>query len=110
MPSSFHTVTITLKVEVTDPTQLRAAMAFTAEAPDGSGPVLYVPADVELAVVDRLAAVLNKLFEPALGMRVVEHCEAVDSWTSRGTRPSTGDSVSIPLPRDPPATEGEPPG
>jgi len=87
MSSSFHEVTINVRVEVTDPAALKAQASFCSQARDGSGNhSVYVPASVELALVDRFAALMNELFEPAFGMRVVQHRETLQSWAV-GPRP-----------------------
>jgi hypothetical protein len=80
MPS-FHDLTITVRVEVTDPAAVLShpsAMRFRL-GPDGE-PAVYIPSSVELAVVARFTAMLDRLYEPCAGLMVCEHSEHLAAW------------------------------
>jgi len=77
MTPSFYDVTISARVEVVDPVALKAASSFSGSS-SRAGDDIYVPETVELALIDRFAALMNPLFQPAAGMRVWQHSERLE--------------------------------
>jgi hypothetical protein len=85
MPS-FHDLTITVRVKVTDPAAVLShpsSMRFRV-GPDGE-PAVYVPSSVELAVVARFTAMLDQMYEPSAGLAVCEHSEHLAAWDRKGS-------------------------
>jgi len=79
--SSFHDLTITVRVEVTDPAWVLShpsAMRWRI-GPDGE-PAVYVAGSVEEAVVARFTAMLDRMYEPSGGLAVCEHSERLAAW------------------------------
>jgi hypothetical protein len=83
MPS-FHDVTITVRVQVTDPPAVLShpsALRYRL-GPDGE-PAVYVPGSVEEAVIARFTAMLDGMYEPCGGLVVCEHSEQLAAWVRR---------------------------
>jgi hypothetical protein len=78
---SFHDLTITVRVQVTDPSAVLShpsAMRYRL-GPNGE-PAVYLPGSVEEAVVARFTAMLDRMYEPCCGLVVCEHSEHLASW------------------------------
>jgi len=78
---SFHDLTITVRVKVTDPAAVLShpsAMRFRV-GPDGD-PAVYLSSSIEAAVVARFTAMLDRMYEPSAGLAVCEHSERLAAW------------------------------
>jgi len=79
--SSFHDLTITVRVEVTDPAAvLSHPSAMRFRTGPGGEPAVYVPSSIEEAVVARFTAMLDRMYEPCAGLTVCEHSERLAAW------------------------------
>jgi len=80
-PSPFHDLTITVRVQVTDPTAVvsHPSAMHLRVGPDGQTAV-YLPGTVEEAVVARFTALLDKMYHPNSGLVVCEHSEQLVAW------------------------------
>jgi hypothetical protein len=89
---SFHDLTITVRVQVTDPSAVLSSAMRYRIGPDGE-PAVYVPGSVEEAVVARFTAMLDRLYEPCDGFMVCEHSERLAAWDRNRSRqrPDTED-------------------
>ena len=82
--SPFHDLTITVRLQVTDPAAVLShpsAMVFST-GQDGQSRV-YIPGTIEEAVVARFTALLDSMYEPWAGLQVCEHSERLASWDHR---------------------------
>ena len=79
--SAFHDLTITIRLQVTDPAAVLShpSATFSSVGPDGKTHV-YVPATIEEAVVARFTSLLDQMYEPWAGLQVCEHSERLASW------------------------------
>lgn len=78
---SFHDLTITVRVQVTDPAAMLSdpSVMRVHVGPDGETTV-YLPGSVEEAVVARFTAMLDQMYRPCRGMVVCEHSEQLAAW------------------------------
>jgi len=78
---SFHDLTITVRVQVTDPTAVLSdpsVMRFSIGRDGETG--VYLPSSVEEAVVARFTALLDQMYQPSRGMVICEHSEQLAAW------------------------------
>jgi hypothetical protein len=82
--SSFHDLTITVRLRVTDPAAVLShpSAMFSSIGPDGESH-FYIPGTIEGAVVARFTALLDQMYEPWAGLQVCEHAERLASWDHR---------------------------
>ena len=80
-PSPFHDLTITVRVQVTDPAAVLShpSAMHLRVGPDGQTAV-YLAGTVEEAVVARFTALLDKMNQPNGGLVVCEHSEQLAAW------------------------------
>ena len=80
-PSPFHDLTLTVRVQVTDPA---AVLSHPSAMHLGVGPegatAVYLPGTVEEAVVARFTALLDTMYRPSGGLVVCEHSEQLAAW------------------------------
>jgi hypothetical protein len=84
--SPFHDLTITVRVQVTDPAAVLShpSAMLIRTGPDGETHV-HIPGSIEEAVVARFTALLDAMYEPWAGLQVCEHCERLASWDRHRT-------------------------
>ena len=84
---SFHDLTITVRLQVVDPTAVLShpSAMFSSIGPDGETHV-HLPGTIEEAVVARFTALMDSMYEPSAGLQVCEHSEHLTSW-DRQRRP-----------------------
>jgi len=82
--SPFHDLTITVRLQVTDPAAVLShpSAMFTRTGPDGETHI-HIPGTIEEAVVARFTALLDQMYEPCAGLQVCEHSERLASWDRR---------------------------
>jgi len=92
--SPFHDLTITVRVQVTDPAAVLShpSARHLRVGPDGETAV-YLPGSVEEAVVARFTALLDQMYRPCCGLVVCEHSEQLAAWHhNRSDRTGLDDS------------------
>ena len=82
--SPFHDLTITVRLQVTDPAAVLShpSAMLIGTGPDGETHV-HIPGSIEEAVVARFTALLDSMYEPWGGLQVCEHSERLASWDRR---------------------------
>ena len=80
-PSPFHDLTLTVRVQVTDPVAVLShpSATYLTVEPNGQTAV-YLPGTVEEAVVARFTALLDQMYQPTGGLVVCEHSEQLAAW------------------------------
>lgn len=87
--SSFHDLTITVRLQVTDPAAVLSHPVRCFPASGRREAHVHVPGTIEEAVVARFTALLDQMYEPWAGLQVCEHSERLASWDRQRPQPAS---------------------